>query len=356
MRRPSPTSFAAAAPGKSYLSDEAVIAKAFAAKNGEKFRRLWNGDTTDYKSQSEADAALVASLAFWCSGDREQMDRLFRQSALMREKWDSVRGANTYSNISVEKEVSRMIDYYQPIIPRSAVTEFGVARLKELDPMDSSTYPWNDIGAGHIFADFYQDQLRYVPERKMWFYYEGGVWKPDTGNLRAMLYCMELADLMYTFALEIRDEDKRKSYMKYASRWQSHSNRVNILKDAQVYHPIPYGSFDADIYVFNCKNGTLHIDTGEFTEHHSADLLTKISPVVYDPTAYSERFDTYIDEIMSGDADKAKFLQKILGYGLTGDTRHECMTILYGVTTRNGKGTLCESVLKVLGDYGCSST
>ena len=69
--------------------------------------------------------------------------------------------------------------------------------------------------------------------------------------------------------------------------------------------------------------------------------------MVYDPTAYSERFlGTYIDEIMSGDTDRAKFLQKILGYGLTGDTRHECMTILYGVTTRNGKGTLCESVLK----------
>ena len=80
----------------------------------------------------------------------------------------------------------------------------------------------------------------------------------------------------------IRDEDKRKSYMKYASRWLSHSNRVNILKDAQVYHPIPYGSFDADIYIFNCKNGTLHIDNGEFTEHRSTDFLTKISPVVYD--------------------------------------------------------------------------
>lgn len=58
---------------------------------------------------------------------------------------------------------------------------------------------------------------------------------------------------------------------------------------------------------------------------------------------------------MSGDKDRAKFLQKILGYGLTGDTRHECMTILYGATTRNGKGTLCESVLKVLGEYGCTS-
>ena len=98
----------------------------------------------------------------------------------------------------------------------------------------------------------------------------------------------------------------------------------------RVHPPISYGSFDADIYIFNCRNGTLHIDTGEFTEHRSTDLLTKISPVVYDPTAYSERFATYIDEIMSGDADRANFLQKILGYGLTGDTRHECMTILYG--------------------------
>lgn len=355
MRRPKPPISAFAAPGKSYLSDGQVIAKASAAHNGEKFSRLWNGDITGYNSHSEADAALVATLAFWCSGDRVQMDRLFRQSGLMREKWDSFRGTDTYGNITIKKAVARMTDCYKPIISRSAAEDFGVELLKELDPMDSFKYPWNDIGAGHIFADFYKDRLRYVPERKVWFFYDGGIWQPDTGSLRAMKCCMELADLMYSFALEIRDEDKRKAYIKYASRWQNHSNRVNILKDAQVYHPISYGSFDADIYIFNCKNGTLHIDTGEFTEHCSNDLLTKISPVMYDPTAYSERFNTYIDEIMSGDFDRAKFLQKILGYGLTGDTRHECMTILYGVTTRNGKGTLCESILKVLGDYGCAS-
>ena len=355
MRRPTPATPDVAALGASYLNDEDVITKASVARNGEKFRRLWDGDITGYKSWSEADAALISLLAFWCGGDKLQMDRLFRQSGLMREKWDTLRGTDTYGNLSIEKAVARMTDYYKPIIPRPATEDFGADRLKEFDPMDSSKYPWNDIGAGHIFADFYRDRLRYVPERKMWFHYEGGVWQPDTGSLRAMLYCMELADLMHTFALEIRDEDKRKSYMKYAGRWQSHSKRVNILKDAQVYHPIPYGSFDADIYTFNCKNGTLHIDTGEFTEHRSADLLTKISRVVYDPTACSERFAAYIDEIMSGDTERAKFLQKILGYGLTGDTRHECMTILYGVTTRNGKGTLCESVLKVLGDYGCAS-
>ena len=86
MRRPAPPTPAMAVPGESYLSDEEVIAKASAARNGEKFSRLWNGDITGYKSRSEADAALIATLAFWCSGDKGQMDRLFRQSGLMREK------------------------------------------------------------------------------------------------------------------------------------------------------------------------------------------------------------------------------------------------------------------------------
>lgn len=355
MRRPTLLVPKAKVLRESYLSDDKVILKATSAKNGEKFVRLWNGDITGYRSRSEADAAFISMLAFWCNGDKAQIDRLFRQSGLMRAKWDTFRGTDTYGNITISNTLSSMTDYYKPIVPRSASEDFGVDRLKELDPMDSSKYPWNDIGAGHIFADFYQDKLRFVPERKMWFHYDGGIWQPDTGNLRAMKYCMELADLMYTFAIEIKDEDKRKSYMKYASRWQSHTNRVNILKDAQVYHPIPYGSFDSDIYIFNCRNGTLHINTGEFTEHRSSDLLTKISPVKYDPSACSQRFSDYINEIMSGDTDRANFLQKIFGYGLTGDTRHECMTILYGVTTRNGKGTLCESVLRVLGDYGCTS-
>lgn len=88
MRRLTPLPTATIVPGESYLSDEEVIVKAFSAHNGEKFRLLWSGDITGYRSHSEADAALLAILAFWCGGDQEQMDRLFRQSCLMRDKWD----------------------------------------------------------------------------------------------------------------------------------------------------------------------------------------------------------------------------------------------------------------------------
>ncbi len=55
---------------------------------------------------------------------------------------------------------------------------------------------------------------------------------------------------------------------------------------------------------------------------------------------------------MQGDKEKIQFLQKIAGIGLTGDTREECMFILYGSTTRNGKSTFCETLLHLYGDYG----
>jgi putative DNA primase/helicase len=74
--------------GDSSTSDEALLEKAMHAKNGATFRALWQGDMSGYLSQSEAELALCNLLAFWTSRDASRMDRLFRLSALYREKWD----------------------------------------------------------------------------------------------------------------------------------------------------------------------------------------------------------------------------------------------------------------------------
>lgn len=228
-------------------------------------------------------------------------------------------------------------------------------KLAAMRPESNRRYAWSDIGAGRLFADYFKDIVRYVPERKSWYCYANGVWSADVGNLKAMEYCKDLADAMVVYALSIEDEQKRQDFIKYAGKWQTRRIRETILRDAQGVYPIAMSEFDGDPYVFNCKNGTLHLDTMEFTDHRAEDRLTKISDVVYDPAARCDRFLTFVDEITSGDADKAKFLQKAFGYGISGDTRHECLFILYGATTRNGKGTLCESVLNVLGSYGCTA-
>ena len=124
MRRPTQPPPSAAVLGTSYLSDDSVIAKASEAKNGEKFCRLWSGDITGYPSHSEADAALASMLAFWCGGDAGQIDRLFRQSGLMREKWDELRGADTYGNLTIAKALSGMTDSYKPVVSTTVAEDF----------------------------------------------------------------------------------------------------------------------------------------------------------------------------------------------------------------------------------------
>ncbi|QLH76961.1 hypothetical protein HZS55_06480 [Halosimplex rubrum] len=107
------------------LSDDEVVDRANAAANGEKFERLWQGRTMGYDSHSEADMALCALLAFWTGGDRTQIDRLFRDSGLLREKWDERHFADgsTYGEKTIERVLAGTTEFYEPT--RSETTAAG---------------------------------------------------------------------------------------------------------------------------------------------------------------------------------------------------------------------------------------
>lgn len=340
----------------SYLSDDSVIRLASASRQGEKFKSLWHGKIPEGKSHSDADMALASILAFWCGGDVEQMDRLFRQSGLMRSKWDRVQSGSTYGALTLEKAVAQALDFYKPYARASAEDDFNevLQKLSDLRVSDNPRYPWNDNGSGRLFADVYREIARYVPERKKWFVYDGTRWLPDIGGLKTMELAKSLADSLVRYALTISDERTRKAYLEYTAKWQSRNYRNIYISDAQSVYPVDMAAFDRNPYLLNCKNGTLDLQKTEFRPHSPEDMLTKITNVAYAPEAVSPRFLHFVEEIMSGDREKASFLQKALGYGLTGDTSLECMFILHGATTRNGKGTLMESVLSVMGNYGLS--
>jgi putative DNA primase/helicase len=273
----------------------------------------------------------------------------------MREKWDRVQSGSSYGQITLRKAADSIAETYSPGGKRSsAESDFSKDGniLAALHPQDNPRYAWSDIGNGRLFADLVKNTARFVPERKLWYVYDGKRWCADIGNLKVMALCKQTADQLITYALGIKDERRRTAYIEHCRKWQVRRNRETILKDAQDSYPLSMEEFDTDLNIFNCANGTLHLKTMEFKPHCSEDKLTKLSHVQYDPGAQCERFVRYIKEIMSGDADKARFLQEALGYAISGDARYECLFILYGSTTRNGKGTLMESVLKVMGDYG----
>lgn len=96
------------------LSDRELIDKAMNAGNGSTFTSLWNGDISGYPSHSEADQALCNLLAFWTGKDAARMDLLFRQSGLMRDKWNRRQSGTTYGAITISKAIAGCAEGYTP--------------------------------------------------------------------------------------------------------------------------------------------------------------------------------------------------------------------------------------------------
>ena len=97
------------------VSDDELLAKMKAANNGQRFERLWRGEWQgEYPSQSEADLALCATLAFWTGRDAERMDQLFRESGLYRPKWDELRGSQTYGERTIATARRRTYGVWNP--------------------------------------------------------------------------------------------------------------------------------------------------------------------------------------------------------------------------------------------------
>lgn len=228
--------------------------------------------------------------------------------------------------------------------------------IRKLDPYNNSLYSSTDNGSGLLFADLIKGQARFVPSQKQWSLYDSIHWAADEGNMKVMELCKMAGNALHRYAFDIKDEKARNAYMQYTSRWLTRPYRKVILDDAASVYPISMSEFDADVYLFNCKNGTLDLKAGKFRAHDPEDKITKVADVVYDPNAKCPRFEQFVAEIMSNDADKSAFLQKALGYALSGDSRYECLFIMYGSTTRNGKSTMMEGTLRVFGDYGATVT
>jgi primase-polymerase (primpol)-like protein len=97
------------------LDDLELLRRAGNAANGGRFAELWAGNWEDaYGSHSEADLALAGMLCFWTGGDLVAVDRLFRQSGLMRRKWDEHHGAATYGQTTLTRALTGRTEFYRP--------------------------------------------------------------------------------------------------------------------------------------------------------------------------------------------------------------------------------------------------
>ena len=368
----------------SYFTDQQVILHAMNSKSGEKFKDLYEGRWQGYfGSHSDADMALVSMLCFWCGCVEEQIDRIFRTSGLMRDKWDRMTGEATYGQITIRNAVLSTSEIYRPVrVVSSAEEDFTAmdiesiqeerdrreregysftpdlrcldTSIETLAPHTNPRYESFQIGNSRMFVDYYRRIILMNDTRGCWYIYDGRVWRPDTHNLRINEMAKDFHDSLLLFANAITSEDTRERFLKRVDALDQKKYRDIMVKDAGADKSITVemDAFDRDKYQFNCHNGTINLLDMSFRPHDPIDRLTKRTEVDYDPDAACPRWLSFMDEVFEGDRDRIRYLQKAFGYAMSGDTRLECMFILYGPTSRNGKGTTMETVLRILGEYG----
>lgn len=219
-------------------------------------------------------------------------------------------------------------------------------------------YAATDTGNGHRLAAHHGSLIRYVAE---WGYlvWSGSRWRKD--DTEAMIrfgkdvcrtMIVEAGTHLKDWATDKKEIERGKKLLKHAEASQSMGRLKAMVENVRSEHGIVMRAteFDVDALLLNCDNATVDLRTGEAKPHEMSDYITKKVPVAYDPDATAPTWERFLADVF-GDPALIAYIQRVIGYCLTGDTREQCVFIFYG-TGSNGKSTLLQTVLRILGnDY-----
>lgn len=230
------------------------------------------------------------------------------------------------------------------------------SKIVKINPMNNKVYSLADeVASGQLFAAVIGDIAKYCVTYRAWIIYDGCVWVKDEKDVLIEKLAMMFARAFRKYvddSVNVEMTDTQKKYFTYVIRLGDRAKRLKMIDDARAFVRIKWESLDKDKALFNCKNGTLNLETLEFRDHEASDFLSKCANVNYDPEATSPEWLKFMSDIMCGDMEKVEYLQRCLGYSLTCDVSQEEMYICYGSTTRNGKSTMLETIGNIFGDYG----
>ena len=339
---------------RSTLSVNDALTAAFNSKNGDAFRRLYGGDFSAYNSQSEADLALCNMLAFWTGADADKMDSLFRQSGLMREKWDRKQSGTTYGAITIQKAIAGCREVYSPGKAEGYSLSIGSGG----EQSQAKLYTFDDMGNAARFTDLFGENIRYCYTEKKWYYYDTKKWCADnTGAAERMadraVKAMQAEQKVYAQTDADEGTEMEKAFEKHLKQSRSNKSKRNMLAEVQHHVPLLPSQMDRYRMALNTPAGVINLKTGETNEHKPEYYFTKITSVEPGDPNGCPRWLSFLDDIFSGDKDLIRYVQKAVGYTLTGSTAEQCAFFLYG-TGKNGKSTFLDVLRDVFGDYAAN--
>ena len=208
-----------------------------------------------------------------------------------------------------------------------------------------------DAGAAERFARLHADDVRFDHRRQRWLIWEGHRWVPDADAAVTRL-AIDFARHWQYEAIDAPDRNKREPVVKFAIRLERRDAMNNMLALARALRPIADSgdAWDSDPYLFGVPNGVIDLKSGEFRNGRREDRITFSAGVRYDPHAACPRWTQFLSEVFADNQELISFVERAIGYSLTGITTEQALFLLYG-TGSNGKGSLCNTLKRVLGDY-----
>jgi len=354
--------------------DEALIQRAGTAKNGDRFKKLWAGDTSLHADDhSGADQALCNLLAFWTGKDAARMDRLFRRSGLFREKWDEKRGERTYGQKTIDCAIADCAETFSPR-RRSPPRPEAPACTDAFEPGDGDDLlvplGQKDPATGRLVlsprrtlptAEAYAREFNQHADGRTLHGY-GGLLMEWRGNrycqveeewLKQRLQPWLHKALRYvlnkqTGEMELVDFESNPTTVKQALD----TIRAFVHLPASTVSPSWLdGGKDRPpaLELLPCKSLNLHIPTGRVLAPTPALFTINALDFDYEPNPEPpERWIKFLEQLFGDDLESVELLQEWMGYCLTGDTSQQKMLLLVG-PRRSGKGTIGRIVTRLVG-------
>lgn len=235
----------------------------------------------------------------------------------------------------------------KPPLPASEVR--SIAESVSQYELTGDLFNHTDLGNAERLVHYFGKNFRFCHEWNEFLVWTDQVWKTDTHN-SIVLRARETTRRMYEEAYQLKDEDERKALATWALRSETRNKITAMIDLAKSLVPIKTDKLDADPLVMCALNGVVDLTTGELVDFERERYLTKQVPVEYDQDAKCERWLSFLSEIMDGNQALVEFLQRAIGYGLTGSIKEQCLFILHG-SGANGKSTFLDVVMHLLGDY-----
>jgi putative DNA primase/helicase len=212
-----------------------------------------------------------------------------------------------------------------------------------------------DLGNARRLIRMYGSDIRYCYAWSKWLIWDGKRWKVDDVGQIFRLAKKTVATI-YAEAIEQTDNNLIKSITNHAKKSESERalNAMIALARSEPGIPVTPNELDANPFLLNVLNGTLDLKLWQLKGHERKDLITKVAPVEYSHKAKCEMWEKFLLSVCGDKPEIVSFLQRIVGYSLTGDISEEKLFFVHGPPAA-GKSTFIEALKATLGDYAATA-